>query len=280
MERIQFLVHFDGDLAVEHKLPAYEAAQSISGIARSLIIPTNYLFEGRVRRRKFDNIPFELNMVAQRPGSFETLIELLFEPSTLSFAAGGIGIGVTANLISDFSTSLFKRVTGQSASQEIQDLERDERLPSGDLSAIADAMEPSVRQSHLTIGNGATVINVSGNNNTINMTPATKVYVNNTAANPEVRVRLFSVASLNSNTGYGRVFDSEEGRTVPFQLPKDIDGASVAVLLDSFNRYARRRWMGNDEASLVAVRYTTLEGPDGKVKKIIPIDARAEISDF
>lgn len=278
MPALQIEVVFEGDLADEHKLPAFSASESLVGISKAIIIPTNYLFEGNVKRRYLNNVPFELNVVAHRPGSFETVFELVFDLGLP--VATGVGIGITANFITDFVKTIASRAVGGRAGGRIAELEAEGRLPAGDLAALVDAIEPSVRQSHRTIGDGAQVINIVGDGNIVTFNQNTKEYVSATVDNDVVRVKSFSVASLNSNTGYGRVYDNEEGRTIPFQLPSNIDGPSMSALLQSFNRYARRRWMGNDEASLVAIRYRTLDSVDGTVKKILPISARTEMDEL
>lgn len=279
MARLEIVAAFDGDLASEHKLPANEASQSIYGITRSILIPTNYLFEGRVRRRRFDPHHFQVNIIAQRPGSFETVYEILFDPAVLT-AAGAIGAGVAANFLSDFITSLVKRATGGSASDRIEELEHSQALNSGDLAALVDAIEPSMRMAHVTIEQGAQIIQISGDNNIVNLNSATKRYVNHTVRNDEIRIRLFSVASFNSNTGYGRIYDSEERRTIPFQIPADFDANSVSALLHSFSNYARRRLLGDENASLIAMTYRTIEDAEGTVKKILPVKARLQMEDL
>jgi hypothetical protein len=65
----ELTVSFQGGLADEHRLPAYAASQSLYGISRSLLVVTNYLGEGKVRHRKFDETGaygFEINLVASR----------------------------------------------------------------------------------------------------------------------------------------------------------------------------------------------------------------------
>jgi hypothetical protein len=79
---------FVGGLATQHKLPAYEATQSLYGIARSALIATNYLAEGRVRRREFSPDNFQLNIIANRPGSFETVFELITDPVAMTILSG------------------------------------------------------------------------------------------------------------------------------------------------------------------------------------------------
>jgi hypothetical protein len=126
----------------EHKLPAYAASQSLYGISRSLLVVTNYLSEGRVRRRDFDprGRGFEINLVAQREGSFEFFYEILADP-----AVHAIGQSVAAKVAGDFTVafvkSVFQRVTGGSAEPEIEELEAKGDLHSGDIGALVDAIE-------------------------------------------------------------------------------------------------------------------------------------------
>lgn len=72
-------IKFEGGLADEHRIPAYEGAKSLEGVSRSILIVSNYLVEGRVRRKEFGRVPLTFNLVAQRPGSFETVYEIAYQ---------------------------------------------------------------------------------------------------------------------------------------------------------------------------------------------------------
>lgn len=207
------IAKFTGRLADEHKLPAYEAVQSLYGLSRSLLIITNYLAEGRVRRRDFKPTGFELNIVAQRPGSFETIFELASDPKAMEICTS-LALGAGGNFLTEFIKSIYRRAVGKDATHTIKELEDSGKLKSGDLGALVDAIEPAMREAHKVINHGATTINIiNGDNNIILFDAQTKEYVNTSVIDENVRIKLFSVAAFDANSGYGRAFDYEEGRS-------------------------------------------------------------------
>jgi hypothetical protein len=148
--RDEFSAIFRGGLAEQHKLPAYEATQSLYGISRSLLIVTNYLAEERVRRRDFAPKAFQLNIIASHSGSFETLFELITSPEAMAIY-GALGLSVGGNFLADFVKTIFKRAVGQTAEESISQLEQDGILHSGDVDALVEAIEPAMRESHKSI---------------------------------------------------------------------------------------------------------------------------------
>ena len=107
-------VSFKGGLADEHRLPAYAASQSLYGVSRSLLVVTNYLGEGKVRHRKFDESGahgFEINLVAIQPGSFQFIFKILADP-----AMQAIGSGVATKVATDFTVAFIKSVCSGAAS--------------------------------------------------------------------------------------------------------------------------------------------------------------------
>jgi hypothetical protein len=175
----ELIVTFQGGLADEHRLPAYAASQSLYGISRSLLVVTNYLSEGRVRRRDFDERRkgFDINLVAQREGSFQFLFEILADP-----AVHAIGQSVAAKVAGDFTVafikSVFQRVTRGSAEPAIEKLEAEGDLHPGDIGALVEAIEPAMKAAHSTVNYGATsIVLISGDNNIVNLDASTKRYV-------------------------------------------------------------------------------------------------------
>lgn len=274
------IAKFEGDLAQQAKLPAYEATQSLYGIARSALIATNYLAEGRVRRRDFTPNGFELNIITNRPGSFETVFELVTDPATMT-VLGGIGLGMAGNFATDFIKSMWRRATGQAADPAVEELEATGKLDAGDLAAVVDAIEPAMREAHKSIGYGARdIVIVSGDHNVVTFDHATKAYVNTSVLDQTVQVKLFSIGSFNANSGYGRAFDLEGGRTIAFQLAQDVDRTTINTILSSITSYARRRRLGDQLASAIALRYNSVVSTDERVKKLIVLGARPNIEDF
>jgi hypothetical protein len=274
------IAKFEGDLAQQAKLPAYEATQSLYGIARSALIATNYLAEGRVRRRDFSPNGFELNIITNRPGSFETVFELVTDPTTMAIL-GALGLSVAGNFATDFIKSMWRRATGQRADPIIEELEASGSLSGGDLAAVIDAIEPAMRETHKSIGYGAnSIVIISGDHNVVSFNGRTKEYVNSSTLDDAIQAKLFSIGSFNANSGYGRAFDLEEGRTIAFQLAQGVDRTTINTILSSISSYARRRRLGDEIASAIALRYNAVVSTDGRVKKLIVLGARPNVADF
>lgn len=277
-------IRFEGGLADEHKIPAYEGTKSLEGLTRSILIVSNYLVEGRVRRREFERTPLTFNLVAHRPGSFDSLYEIAYQAAVFGPAIGeALAGGVAGNLLTDFLKNIYRRVTGQPDEEMSAAMQRLEADRPGDVAAIAEAIEPSVRLGHNVINHGVINININyqapaARNEIVRFTPRTKQYIWESAINNNPRIKLFSVSSFNANQGTGRAFDLEEGRSIPFELSEDADRLSIDTLLGSISQYTRRRRLGDDLRSAVAIRYTSIDALDGRIKKIRIHSVRGEIA--
>jgi predicted regulator of Ras-like GTPase activity (Roadblock/LC7/MglB family) len=273
------LIKFEGQLADTHRLPAYEASQSFYGISRALLIAMNYLDEGRVRRREFIARGFKINIVAQRPGSFETLYEIITNPEVMAIAKQ-LGVGVTGGLLLDYLKTIFRRSVGEKGEPSIEELEAEGKLNPGDLSALEDAIEPAMKAAHTVINHGAgQIIIVNGDNNVVTLNSRTKEYVLTSTLDETSKTKLFSIASYNANQRSGRAFDFEFGKTVPFEIAKNADRETLSIVLSSISSYAMRR-LGDDIRSAIAINYYSVVSIEGKLKKIVIIKARKELTEL
>jgi hypothetical protein len=273
-------VSFAGELAESARIPVYEGSDSLWGISRSLMIAVNYLAEGRVRRRDFVQRDYQINLVAYQPGSFETVIEILTNPYAQG-VGGVLGGGVAGNLLTDFIKSIFRRAVGEKAEPTIEAMEAEGTLNAGDTGAIVDAIEPAMRRAHTIINHGAGNITiVGGTGNMVNLDRSTKEYVWTSIRDDGIKTKLFSVASYSANSGTGRAFDFEAGKTIPFEIAKEIDRESLTSILASMSSYALRRKLGENLKSSVALKYQSIVSVDGRTKKIIVLKARNELTDL
>ncbi|MFG1479975.1 hypothetical protein V5F53_15150 [Xanthobacter sp. V4C-4] len=266
-------VKFEGGLADTHKIPAYDGTKSLEGLTRSILMISNFLVEGRVRRRDFGQVPLTFNMIAQRPGSYETLYEVAYNVATIG---GPIALtlagGVAGNLLTDLLKTVYRRVTGGNEADTPDSVSRLEADRGGDVAALVEAVEPAVRLGHNVINHG--VINININNiqqekatNIAKFTPKTKEYMLGNVIDNSVRAKIFSISSFNANQGTGRAFDLEEGRSIPYELTDAVDRISVETLLNSIGSYTKRRRLGDDLRSAVGIKYTSVDAPDGRIKK-------------
>lgn len=280
-------VKFEGGLAEQHKIPAYDGTKSLEGLTRSILIVTNFIVEGRVRRREFGQVPLTFNLLAQQPGSFASLYEVAYEAAVIGAPiAGGLAAGIAGNLLTDLLKTVYRRVTGGVEVDVPASIQELEAARGGDIAALVDAIEPAVRIGHNVINHGVMHININQGAaapqapRIAHFDRQTKEYMWTSVINNDIRVKLFSIASFNANQGTGRAFDLEEGRSIPYELTTETDRESVETLLNSIGSYARRRRLGDDLRSAVAVKYTSVQAADGRTKKIRILGVRNEITAF
>ena len=272
----ELLIKFRGSLADHHKIPAYNAGKSIAGISRSLLIPSIYLEDGRVRHRNLSRTKaIQLNMVAQRPGSFESVLEFLIKPEMMAAYLVSLGAALSADFVRDFTYSMIRRCIGKTASPEVEKYETNGVISAGDTAAIVDAIEPAMREAHTVVGAGASsVVIVNGNGNKIVLNAGTKAYVNASVDDDRITAKEFSIASFNANTSNGRAFDYEAGHTVAFVLDDSVDGSSINAVTESMRRYTHRRRLESEMAPRLYLNYSATRAPDGRIKKIRIFSAR------
>ncbi|MFY0610701.1 MAG: hypothetical protein JXQ99_04170 [Hyphomicrobiaceae bacterium] len=272
------VVKFDGQLAKDHVLPAYEAGLAIANIARAISIPAAYLEGMRVQKKNVSARYFQLNLTTQREGSYEAVYQFVMNAALLGSLGQAVGINITADFVKQFVYTVINRAVGRAGDSGIEALEQSESLNPGDLAALGDAIEPALRESHRIIGNGAGSITIIGSHNNIVFDSRTKSHLNTSVTDDTVRVREFSVASFNANTGNGRVFDFEEGRTIFFELDRDADAQTIQLLTQSMSNYAISRRLGDEMSSRVALVYDTVEDVNGHTKKLTVFEARPIIA--
>lgn len=277
--RLELIAKFSGAEADLHHVPAYEAVETLYGVARSLIIPINYLAEGRVRYKNYGYNGYKINLVTNRPGSFETVFEVLLNLDLMT-VTGGLALGVFGNFATDIIKTVYRRTIGRPGEDSISRLTETGVLKGGDIDAMVDAVEPAVRKAHTSIGKGANnIVIISGDNNVVRFDRTTKEYVNTSVNDQEIRSKRFSVGSFNANDNTGRVYDSDLGRTVAFQINKGSDIETIRAISNSIGSYALSR-AGAQTAYGVALKYTRMLDMEGRVKKIFVIKARKELDEL
>ncbi|WMS42169.1 hypothetical protein RDV64_19190 [Acuticoccus sp. MNP-M23] len=269
-ENLYLRLKYTGDDARRHVLPAYYAGESLAGFSRIAEIALYYAAHGVVRYRRPRSEFFSIYVHPPRAGSFESFLEI----------AGNLGgftllSGVPASLVAAATYDVLKytllRVTGRDAKPPLDVLAQPLSPHSANIEAVIDAVEPSARRFQNVIGDGANkiyVINAHGS--TINFNDETKSYVNHSQNNREVRGKVFSVHSFNVNSGYGRVYDQELRRSIPFQIQETANPKTKSIIARSLNQYA------NEQESWINLTFTSIDGPRGRPKKILISNANID----
>lgn len=272
----EFVLKFTGDVADQHQIPAYEGSQTLEGVGRSILLIGHYLAEGHIRKR----VPFskgvQVLLRPPRPGSFEAIFGFSVDPQMVTGAfewlGGAAGTGVVGALAYDLIKKTISTVIGASHTPTTQALQDLDAKRGGDIDALADAIEPSIRQAHNIIGNGARNVHIYQGPVTItNFNSRTKDYVNTTIKSEKPEVKLVSASMYSANTKNGRVFDLELNKTVPISIISESNPRTPSVISSSLDSYVARR-----TDNKIYIKYYADKDSEGRVKRYRITDAWRE----
>jgi hypothetical protein len=271
---MRVVARFEGDVADDHLLPAYEGAQSIEGIARTLTLVSHYAVTGEVRKRYPFDITARPYIKPPQEGSFEAIFALFTDHNTfmVNTLAGTLTVGVTGGLIVELLKLVSRRAVGQEHHSENVHVQAIERERAGELEALIEAVEPSLKKAHTVVNYGAgNIIIVSGANNVVRFDTITKDYINTTVKNEQRRQLAVSVGMLNANTRNGRIYNAELGRTVPITVSRAAEPRTLSNLAQSLQRYSARNLRQlNSQVNIIFETDTSIDGID---KRYIIYDA-------
>lgn len=178
-----------------------------------------------------------------RRGSFVTdVVATITDPNNiwLTTIVGTYAVATATDSINALFKYSFKAVCGLGSKDDEKDLKRLERLPSGDLEALVDGIEPSISRAHTVIGVGARSLTIEkGKTPLLQLNNDTKDYVRTSIVDTDTVEREVSVGALNVNSGNGRVYLQDIGKTVPFSIIKEPTPGTYQALSRSLDRNAR-----------------------------------------
>lgn len=273
-ETAKFQLRLTGGLASTHQFEAYDGFTSLAGAAWTLCLVTNYVETGQIRHR----------------GDFVGRHAVLANPMS------------SGSLLADFRVALqsdprvvFGRIAGAASPSAIlyglvkkvvdlntgHDLER--KAPdqldfiaekSGDIEALANAVEPSLRRAHDVIGDSAREIEWIGGFDAIaTMDSDTKSYMSENIYDSEIISKDVTVTGFYGNTGNGSVFDHELGHNVRFKMDK-----RTLNIFGSFFSWGLHQYVFKTNRRL-NISFTKIVALDGRVKQYVIVSASEADSD-
>jgi len=277
-ERVELIVTLKGGDSDLHYVPAFTALDSAHAISQALMMTIHFAQTGEIRRRNFKDLDTELYLKATRPGSFEFIYDFSqFAPHLIEVYGKGL-INASWKLIE----TVFNRATGLSGDDDIEEAESDGRINAGDLGALIQAAEPSVRRAHSVISNGAGSVNISivGDGNNVVLDRDSKEYMHESIFNDETRSQRFLVTSFDGRNRTGRLFDLEDEQAYTFDLLSEADRKSLTVIVDGARAYALREKGKFDENMEAVCAFTSVDAPDGRKKRLKVFAAAKDYNDL
>lgn len=274
-ETASFKLQLTGGLTDTHLFEAYDGFSSLAGVAWTLSLVTNYVETATIRHR--GNFVGRHAVLARpmRPGSLIADFSVLLrtDPATV------FGIALSGAAASSLLYGLVHRVvtrnvgdSQQSLNQETAQLVENKR---GDVEALVALTEPSLRQAHEVIGNGAQQIDwVAGFNTIAVLDDSTKAYIKGSIDENTVLDREVSVNGFYGNTGHGSVYDSTEGRVIPFGMGVDTLRAMGAVFSWGLDQYM------NKTGRKIRIHFTRVTATNGRTKRYKIIHASIPADPF
>ncbi|CDX40623.1 hypothetical protein P9273_17950 [Mesorhizobium sp. WSM4935] len=265
-EEIKYKLVYEGEEAERNRLPAHQGATSIEGVTWSISLLAHYAATGEIRTRGSLSPKIKVYLRPSRQGSFiNELFVFITEPNNLfiTSVAGAYAAGSAGQIVNTLIVKTLKEVCGLIYKHTRHDEKWLKKLPSGDTEALVDKVEPSMRRAHDVIDDGASTLDIKkGQTSLITFDRATKAYVNADNLGDE-STRTVSVGAFNANSGNGRVYLPDVGKTVPFFAPKGLDTATYAALTYSLDQYV------NGRPSQIKITSQEILAGDNRVKKLI-----------
>lgn len=270
-EELKYKLIYEGDEADRNRLPAHKGAISLEGVTWSVSLLAHYAATGKIRSRGDLSPKIKVYLRPARQGSFTNeIVVFVTEPDNifLTSVAGAYVAATAGQLLNTIIVKSLKEVCGLIYKHTRHDERWLTKLPSGDVEALVDKIEPSMRRAHEVIDEGAKTLEIKkGQTPLITFDSLTKAYVNADNVGDETS-RTVSVGAFNANSGNGRVYLPDVGKTVPFSVPKGLDSATYAALSYSLDQYV------NGRPSQIEMTSTEILAADGRIKKLIVSQAK------
>lgn len=277
-EPIELVVSLTGGQSDQHDVPAFTALDSAHAISQALMMIVNFSQTGEIRRRNFKDLDLALNLKTTRAGSYEFVFEF---SQYAPFLVEAYGSGL-ANASWKLIETVFNRATGLVGDADIEEAESDGRISAGDLGALIQAAEPSVRRAHSVVNHGSSNVNIfiNGDSNHVVLDAQSKEYMHESIFNDETRSQRFLVTSFDGRNRTGRLFDLEQEQAFTFDLLNEASRGSLQVIADAAHAYALRQKGKFDEKMEAVCAFTSVDAPDGRQKRLKVFAAARDFDDL
>ena len=264
---LRYRLQYRGQSADDNMLPAHLGATSLEGVTWSYSILANYLATGEIRQRGQMADAIRVYMKPARQGSFvQDLVVYVTAPENmfLTTVIGTYTVATIGQVVNAFIGKALREVLGLLPEQTSREERWFSKFPSGDMEALVDRIEPSMKRAHSVVGDGATdLLIVRGRVPVVTLDAETKLWVNTNIVDKEIKQRIVRISAFNANTGNGRAYLPDIGKTTPFSIGREPDQGTYETISWSLNEYTGRRTCD------IQLNVRDVLSVDGRVKKII-----------
>jgi hypothetical protein len=254
------IIKFQGAEAEGHRIEAKKGLEALAGFSAATARIAHYVAEGKVRYRQPFSDSVELYLERTEPGSLNFIFGTVVK--------GARKVGEARQTTDRLIRRVIRRATGQAKEGSLTVGDRE--IPAGDIDALAEAIEPSLRRAHAWTNTRGKSMTVTGDDaKPFVLSKATKDYLDSEIEDDHESVQDVSVGALNVNGRTGGVYFHDLGRTVPFYVPRNAAARTITVLSRYLTQYAEKT------GATVNISFRRIRYPDERLKRIIIHDCYA-----
>jgi len=262
-EVASFKLRMTGGLTDFHQIEAYDGYTSLAGAAFAISLITNYVETGEIRHRGDFVGRHAVRALPMLQGSLIADLAVYLKSCPSSIFGSATGTSGT-KLLYGLVNRVISRNIGITPAPLNQQTAALLQRKDGDVEALVAISEPSLRQAHEVIGNGADGVEwIGGVNIMARMDAGTKSYMKSSIDDNEIVRREVTVTGFYGNTGHGSVFDPTLGRNIPVGMNKDTLKAYGTFFSWGLDQYI------NDTGRKVCIEFTRVLAVDGRPKRYV-----------
>lgn len=267
-QELKFIIRFEGGEAENHRLNLYYAAKSMHGLARALAISTHALVSNGEIRHRVDTIPdVEFYMYPGQKGSFIEVVSVIFSDP----AVQSIGTSVLGAAFWDMINFSWRHATGTTPETSHTRNKKIIREKDEFANEISDALEKPMQDLHSLIQEDHRIkiqIKKPKGEVIIELNVDTYNFVSTQDEGTIQKDIYGNVTKINIISGYGRFYDVNREKTIPFHLSKQMTTAKKGILTTSLHD------AGQTAEGKIHIDARVILNRLGQVKRLIIFDAR------
>lgn len=288
--KVDFTLSYVGNAADQHQIDFYDVAEALQGFQRSIALTANLVLNGTIITQAPSLKNAKILAVPPEAGSWKWTAILIA-------ATHGFYTATTADkdtVLSHMVRSTYDYVVSQTLGFHIDfdstlgkqydelKKERPDQPPinEANLDSLIEKCEGSIKSLHRPIiasktASGASIYTATGPDITkisADLSRQSFEYVDVSLRDDRPAVFNGRVSSYNINTFKGRLFEFQQARPIPFEMPDFArTRANISLLTESLSANAIDRTRGHGDLEIVgfAERSKT-----GRLKKFLVIDVR------
>jgi hypothetical protein len=241
---VKFTIRYTGGTADESILDLYDAASSIQGLAKALAISTHALTSKGEIRSKGDSIPnVKFFLHPPKQGSFIELVTIVFDDPVVRI----IGKTVVATAFWDMIDFTWRQATGRHKDPDeriLQKIVQENELFPQEISRV---LEIPLQQLHRPILHDRNIeieIKRPRIGTVLKFNAATLDYVMTQNDPLPVENINGNVTKYNILSGYGRFYDDNTQRTIPFHISQHLTTQQKEILTWSLHHSTADNQLG------------------------------------